>query len=487
MNTMKNIFTIISFFTTMITSCAQQPKGNHAEENAIIIGDYMILPELKEVRAYNMIGGQNWDGFTYEKDPKINYATTTLLIIDEFIYFKEYFPFKFELKTLRKLHKNDVATICRDKDSLYFLSTNVKNQKIDISNYQTLNDFIYKNSGGKLFFLDTYEFKLKPLDISIDLNTLKNINNNYFYDKNGLYVFGPHNAKVNNDRKFIKTSSKLLSGQFEPIIAKKHFTYGDHVFAISNDTWVRELNLNLKKTIEVMMNDRESFLSDGKTVYSDLNYGYEGDEKNGNGYYGIWYPTLYANVNLQKIYNPKINFQQENKNSTTIVVNRYDPNNFPGLLVKISDKNYLLNEKKKYRINKVDFYHPENGQYEAFDDQYLTVYNAEGFMKYRNMLYFDGIPVDLPNFDMEKLTEIKDSNYLTDGKNIINLGNIGGYGSITKGKVEFATFTDRILENVYHPTMRSINEDLLSDGKTIITNNKSFKIEDLKLQTLIIE
>ena len=484
---MRNSFTIISFFTLVMTSCAQYSNGNQSEENSILIGDYMILPDLDEVRAYKMVGGVNWDGYTYEKDPKIDYANTTLLIIDEFVFFKEYFPYNFDLETFRKLHKNDVATICRDKNSLYSFSNYTVNQQIDITKYEVISDFIYKGSNGKLLFLDAYEFKLKPLDILVDLKTLKHISNNYFYDKNGLYIFGPHNAKVNNERKFFDTSKKLLNEYFDPIIASKYIIYGEHIFATSNDNWVRELDLDPKKSIAVAMSDTESFISDGKAVYSDLNYGYDEDEKNGKGYYGIWYPTLYSNVTLQKVYSPRMNFQREDQNSSTIIVNRYDPNNFPGLLVKINDQNYLLNDKKKHTINKILFYHAENGKYTEFDDQYLKIFSFEGFMKYQNMLYFNSLPVDLPNFDVANLKEIKDSNYLTDGKNIISIGSIGGYGSIEKNGIEFATFNDRILENTYNEDLHPINRDLLSDGKTIISNNQKIKIADLKLRVKIIE
>ena len=182
-----------------------------------------------------------------------------------------------------------------------------------------------------------------------------------------------------------------------------------------------------------------------------------------------------------------MNFQREDQNSSTIIVNRYDPNNFPGLLVKINDQNYLLNDKKKLTINKILFYHAENGKYTEFDDQYLKIFSFEGFMKYQNMLYFNSLPVDLPNFDVANLKEIKDSNYLTDGKNIISIGSIGGYGSIEKNGIEFATFNDRILENTYNEDLHPINRDLLSDGKTIISNNQKIKIADLKLRVKIIE
>ncbi len=101
MNTIKLIAIINLLF---IFSCSAQVKNSTKDtQNGFIIGNYMILPEQKEIRIKTRIGGKNWDGYTYQKDSKIDYTTTTMLIIGDQIFFKEYFPYSFNLDKLRNI------------------------------------------------------------------------------------------------------------------------------------------------------------------------------------------------------------------------------------------------------------------------------------------------------------------------------------------------------------------------------------------------
>lgn len=132
------------------------------------------------------------------------------------------------------------------------------------------------------------------------------------------------------------------------------------------------------------------------------------------------------------------------------------------------------------------FYHPETKTIETFDEKYLKIYAAERLIQYKNVLYFDGISVETSKLHMEQLREIKNSNYLTDGKSLIYIGNIGGYRSIEKNGIEYVVFNDRILENAFTKEMNVVNPDLLSDETSLVSKTQKIRIKDLNLNVKVV-
>ncbi len=201
MNKIKII--TLSSLLILLSSCnGQENKKNNLGINPteddtehFIIGDYMISPKLKEIRTYTMVGGVNWDGFEYRKNDEIDYETTTLLAVGNSVFFKEYFPFDFDLNKLKVIYRDEFYFLCKDDKFIYYTSDRIKPTKIDISAYEPINDFIYKAKDGKLFFLNIEAYTLSPIEIDIDENSVKHIEGNYYYDKNGLYFFGEHSKK----------------------------------------------------------------------------------------------------------------------------------------------------------------------------------------------------------------------------------------------------------------------------------------------------
>ncbi len=473
-----------------LTKCNGQSKETQNLNNTAIdttkqfvIGNYMIVPSLKEVRKYSIFGEKE-KGFNYEKDPKINYQNTTLLALGDKIFFKEYFDFDFNLDKLKAIHKDKFYFLSKDDKNIYYTSNGLLSTKIDISEYEAVNDFIYKSKKGAFFFLDIEQDELQPIEISFDEHSIKHIIANYYYDKNGLYFFGNHykkNAKGYYDN-FIDKSEKLIAVKNKvPIVSEKYFTFNNQVFALDGDK-INVLDIDANKIIEVDIQASGSFITDGKTIYNSSNYGY--DEKNGKGYYGIWYPVLYSGINIQKIYSPFLNFRKENN---TIVFNKKYSSDFMGLVATFNNENYFLTDKKKFKLEKMLFYHPETKTTDIFDEKYLKMFKAERFIQYKNVLYFDGIPVETTKLDMENLKEIENSNYLTDGKSIIYIGHITGYSNIVKNNVGYAVFDERILENSYTKEIRAINADLLYDHISLISKNQKIKVKDLKLKVKIVE
>lgn len=450
-----------------------------------IIGDYMIVPKTKEVRAYTMIGGVNWDGYTFRKDSTINYDHTTLLALGDRIFFKEHFPFQFDLNKLKIIQRDETYFLCRDDNSIYYTSRRLQTMKADISGYSAISDFIYKSKkDGTLFFLNIDQYKLTAIGIDVDENSLTHVLDNYYYDKNGLYFFGGHskkNVKGYYDD-YTEKSEKLVGAQnVVPVIAQNYFSFNGEVFARRSGNKITKLSIDINKTIEINMGADESFITDGKTVYSN---DYDEDTRDQKGYYGIWYPALHAGVNLQKIYSPLLHFMKE---GNSVVFNKHNPNIFPGLIAVIDHQNYLLTDKKKIKLEKMLFYHPETKTTEIFDEKHLKIYAAERFIQYKNVLYFDGIPVETSKLNMADLREIKNSNYLTDGKSLFYLGDIGGYSSIEKDGIQYAVFDEKILENTYTKELSAINPNLLSDGKTLVSRASKIIIKDLALDVKIVK
>lgn len=461
-------------------------QAQEVEEN-VIIGDYMLVPKKKEVRVYRNIGGVDWDGFEYQKVPEINYNTTTMLILGEEVFFKEKLPFEWNIDKLKTIYRDDYHFVVRDDKSIYFISKLLIHREIDISNYTPINNLIYRAKDDKLFFLDVETYQLSPIEMDIDLASIKHIAGAFFYDKNGLYFFGEHYKKNKQEyyNDFIKTSEKLVNGQnITPMFSDKYIAFKDKVFAISTGKFIKELNLNPNKIIEVKMKENlNSFITDGQTIYSDTDYGYDERHYNQKGVYGDVFPTLYSGVNLRNIYSPLIHFEI-NGNSVVFNKNHYDYST--ELIVKIDDTLFLLTDKKKTKIDKMLFYRPETETTEIFDDKQLKIFKND-FILYGNTLYFRGVPIKASKLDIKNLREIENSDFLTDGKSIFYIGEITGFGSSTINGVNYATFEDRIMEKTYTPQMKAVNKDVLSDGITLISQGKVMKISDLNLDIVILK
>lgn len=334
--------------------------------------------------------------------------------------------------------------------------------------------------------MDIETYQLSPIELEIDLASMKHIAGAFFYDKNGLYFFGEHYKKNTQEyyNDFIKTSEKLVDGQnITPLFSDKYIAFKDKVFAISTGKFIKELNLNPNKIIEVQMKgEANSLITDGQTVYSDTDYGYDERHYNQKGLYGNSFPVLYSGGNVRKIYSPFINFEV---NDNTLIFNKNHYDISIKLIVQIDDTPFLLMDNKKMKIDKMLFYSPETKTTEIFDDKQLKIFK-NNFILYSNTLYFNGIPVKAAELDIKNLREIENSDFLTDGKSIFYIGEITGFGSMTINGVEYATFEDRIMENAYTPKMKAVNKAVLSDGVMLISQGKAMKISDLKLDLRIL-
>ena len=125
------------------------------------IGDFKIDPINKIVYSEEMTGGStvnedgsitHWDGTVERRDPRINYETTSLIILGNFVTFKEYFPSKcsYYSKVLQvDLGHQDLLCV-KDGSRLYTFFDGKGLHVINIKGYKHITDGtnIYRKWGN---------------------------------------------------------------------------------------------------------------------------------------------------------------------------------------------------------------------------------------------------------------------------------------------------------------------------------------------------
>lgn len=231
-------------------------KGN-SHRNSMpkyFIGNCGIDPERKIISRYKMTGGRDedggeWDGFTYEPDTKIVYDETFMAILAGEIYFKEDLPKVYDLNSIKLLSNfsNDY-TYMRDKNYIYKTSRQDIVSTTKIHGLKIINDFLYGRQGNLLFYDNTNVIepsglnKIVNSDI-LDLNTIKHIHGNYFYDKNGLYFF---KLKISENSRLAHKIEEGGNAAAHWHAQGNYITYGESVYYY-NPREIQKLNLNKDK------------------------------------------------------------------------------------------------------------------------------------------------------------------------------------------------------------------------------------------------
>jgi len=178
--------------------------ANLSNGQTYILGRYEINPAKKTVGVLKPFivsfdDGGHGHGEHFVLDSTINYDNTTLFVIGNDFFFKEHinqiYP-NFDVNTFKVISvsedfcRNRAGVLSRDKNYIYV--RNYYRETINISNYEVINDFIYRHKvSGALHFLSR-KGKLEGIQgVTLDAETVQHIASNYFMDKNGLYLLGP--------------------------------------------------------------------------------------------------------------------------------------------------------------------------------------------------------------------------------------------------------------------------------------------------------
>lgn len=258
------------FFTGLLVSAAM---GVCAQQAHYQLQDFQISP--KERTVYK------WSEFSsgYEPDGRIDYDNTELVFIAGGVTFKEYTE-DFDLNSLKVLRQGTDSfrdLLFVDKDGLYrdfYPEESGYRSMTELSGKIKLSERVYMNSEDKTtYFIDLIGdelIELENIPSGFDFKTLKPVCDNYFYNKDGLYIFGytfseSENEGTNSSVKLIKSSG---GKQIVPKVSDLYFIYNGDVYARDQCDAVKKLKLNPLKVKDLSEIIQPGLLSDGTVTYS---------------------------------------------------------------------------------------------------------------------------------------------------------------------------------------------------------------------------
>ncbi|RZL13545.1 MAG: hypothetical protein EOO96_31745, partial [Pedobacter sp.] len=249
----KQLFLCL-FLLFSLSACAQTEKRNsdikntqkNVMDSTYTIGNYQFNPSKKTVSILQEFSeGKVGTSMGYFPDNSIKYDSTTLIVLGNEVLFKEYFPKEVDFASLHYIGESDYSqNLFSDKQFIYAYSPNFLQhqgtvKKLDVSDYTRINDFVYEDKSGELFFLSTANgLKLSKIDTSLklDKHTLKHLQGQYFADKNGLYALGVRFFGHMYSKKFSQQPIDILvesanGRKIKPIITRNYIVYGNSVYA----------------------------------------------------------------------------------------------------------------------------------------------------------------------------------------------------------------------------------------------------------------
>lgn len=448
-----------------IISCnGQNKEGNTPVEtdSTYIVGNYMINPKKETVAVGGMTGGVTWDGYQYTVDPKINFDTTNLIFMGNYIFIKEYFPFNCDFNSIEVIKSNDQLVIFSDKNKIYTYWLGRRSSEIDVSKFKKLSNNIYQDVNGDLMLLvGDYELQLRRIQQpnGIDLNTVEYVTNCYIKDKNGLYL-----CKYGNLNK-VCSSNGMDS---KPIVTKNYLIYGEKVFGTSN--WGLEIKLDKNKMKEIVQDEysNRSFLTDGKRAYLNGGSGFDVD-------YSKIFPHLVddiflKDIDIKYVFPSHLKFIKKNQTDLLFKGTQDYGNQDSGMVVQTSKGYYFIPNQpntKSRKINNVFIYNMDTNKEEAFDQKEFN-YLKEHVYTYKNHLFFNGMPVHT-TMDIKNIKLLYKSNFISDGKKLMCIGSRSGYQSRKINGVEFVIIEENGINDF--SKLKIINQDILMDDQNIYSRD----------------
>lgn len=488
-----HIFIRVVLLLLLFHSCngkAQSEKKNSSFQ----LGYYRITPSEKLIERMEGVAGENWDGFQFVKDSKINFDSTVLVLINDEVYFKEYLPKEMDISALR-LVKDFNDAYLTDGKSIFHYNTGRDDlfRRIDISGMKEVTDFVFQKPAGKLFFLKPYAFELVELDLkNLDLTTLKHISGQYFYDKNGLYFFGGHDGL---DGKYTEKSEIIMPSNGKNIVPKinrQYFVYDGAVFGLTGAERIERIKINPEKMIEIGPIEIDNYLlTDGENSYYSSS-GYDDFIRNFAIDFSKYFKTP---INIQKWYSANSKYLQSGKNPSEVELITFQKESFyqyppTSFIAMVNGENYIFypedTEKAPVKITKLTTYNNKTKALETLDPSQFKQFGNGEITVYKNTAYYDEVELYTDGWDLKNLREIENSDFLTDGRMILDLSNVGGYGIKKINGKEFADLSERVFPDAYSEKIKVIGEEILTDGTYIYTKQQKIKISDWKLKVKIL-
>ncbi|MEN2399186.1 hypothetical protein GKZ90_0005325 [Flavobacterium sp. MC2016-06] len=479
--------TLYGLLLLAFIACKGQKKEDNIpvqENNAYIIGDYQIDPKNKTVARYGMTGGVNWDGFMYTVDPKINFDTTALIFIGQHVFVKEDLPKDCNFDAIEVIKSDDRLEIFSDQNKIYTYMLGSGFSSVDISSLKKLRNNIYLDPSGDLVLLTgDYELRLARIQQpnGIDLNTVEYIASNYIKDKNGLYLCPQYGSRTGMSTAKLTKVSDGDGTISKSVVTKNYFTYGKKVFATT--TTPLEMKLDETKMWEIFIDEYSNFsiLTDGKNAYENERYGYTGHDPKIK--FRMVNALFFEGINIKYVFSNELTFIPKNKSDLLFTgANNYENKNL-GFLIQTSKSYYRIPfrfEAKK--INKVFIYNIDTKKEEELKKEDFH-YLKNNIYIYKNRLFSSGRPVyttmNIKSIRLLYKGDIK-TNFISDGKKVMCIGNRTGYSIKKINDVEFVLAEENSISDF--SKLKIVNENVLIDDKNIYNIDICTPIEKLGLQ-----
>ncbi|GEM_PF-4736256 len=445
--------------TGLLVSAAM---GVCAQQAHYQLQDFRISPQERTV--------YKWCDYSsaYEPDKLIDYNTTELVFIAGGVTFREYTD-DFDLtsfKVLRQGANSFRDLLFADKDGLYrdFYPEESGYRSMDnLSGKIELAERVYRNpENNSIYFVDLIGdelIELENIPPGFDFKTLKPVCDNFFCNKDGLYVLGYIFSESTGQ--YSNSSVNLLKSsngkQIVPNITEHYIIYNGDVYARNQCDTVKKLKLNPQKIRDLSEIIHPGILSDGIVTYSKFyETSSEGLERVDR--WNIIAETgeynFVADEEKKVIYIPStisVPISRMDMNIASIV---WDGQKYLG----ISRENAVSTYKS------VQIYNFRTKRHEELD---LTKYIRPGYglYVYDGILVKDGVPVtNQEELNVNKLRPLTTNNplpmFYTDGVKVLCMD-----------------ANNTIFKNVDMNTLRIINNELLVDKERIY----SFHIGDLNV------
>lgn len=487
------------------TTAMQKQNCTSTPDSCYTIGNYQICTHEKKVKVYTMIGGVNWDGYTYKPLDHIDFENTEMYLIGNSVVFKEQTEGR-DLKSgyflyPKSFQLNDpqIPLVVFDNDSVFQINHLTLSPLISTRDKRYLGNYLFEDKDGKLYTLINYERTLSPelpCSLGIDKATLKHVCDDYFYDKNQIYHLSYYT---------VEESGKWVS-YFGKVIGKnegKGFCVGKNYCCINNRVYLRKkhepllLDLNASAVREYLVDNYYStyLITDGKKMYIHSLH-YQGTdfkeikELSNLDLYpvipntAIWYYTpqnkiVYLHPDTKQASNLKSEFgllMYSNIDNKAVIINR--EGNF-----KIYDGILLPdNERNTPKI----FDH-------ATDLERLKT--LKSFMYYNfNPIFYNALlqAYKKHGINADLLARVGETIFYTDGTNLVWLNEAQHIDS-SFGKDEAAQngvlhlehlFTNWICRIDAPDNLAIINDNMLTDGTTLYYIDKEARKRKLKAVSL---
>lgn len=507
----QRIFATLVLLFVLLTNlqCSNKRKSMepnttfHSDSCCYTIGEYQICPHQKMIKTMVRVGGVDWDGFEYVPLKGVDFNHTEMYMIGNAILFKEQLLGK-DLTKAHFIHPkkyqmnySGIPIIAFDNDSVYQVSLKKLYPLVAIHDKKLLRDDIFEDNDGKLYILNNSDNGLSeqiPDSLGVDKTTIRNLADNFYYDKDKIYYLGYYVENENNRpvSRFAKTIAENRTENFS--VGTSYFTIGNQVYLRSKYEIVKIPDINASLVKEYLLDSYYStyLITDGNRIYI-YSLHYQGtDFKEISDLQGLQLHAVYP-ISMQWKYNTK----------TQMAYLKEPPKSYldktitgrQGLLMYswTNGKAFIIDREGEYISLHGILLPDRDGQPERVfdgqsDENIIQELIPSALYRFNNIFY-DALltAYKAHGIDNDKIAPIGNGKYYTDGQHLILMPEIlrhnNDFGAEGVAHIEYC-FEDWICPINNPANLKMINENLLTDGTTLYYTDYRGKGGRIKLMAV---